>query len=191
MSTLLSFMSRSGNEFDKLLAPHIDSLYRLAYRFTGQRHDAEDLVQELLLRLYKRRQTLREVRELKPWLARSLYNLYIDSVRSNQRSPLGLQDGDADEKLHQLIDPAPQPDNMAELDEIEKELARAINKLDEIHRSLIIMHDMEGYTLNDLSQIMALPVGTLKSRLHRARNKLREKIQNKREPFSTPQRVNA
>lgn len=176
MPTLFSFKSRNHTEFDELLAPHIESLYRLAYRFTGRKEDAEDLVQELLLRLFARMDRLREVRELKPWLARSLYNLYIDTIRGIKRSPLGHLDGDSDNVLALLEDQHAQPDNHLELSQQQKQLMQAVNSLGEAHRSLVIMHDMEGYTLNEMSQIMALPIGTLKSRLHRARNKLRESI---------------
>ena len=187
MPTLFSFKSRNSTEFDELLSPYIEFLYRLAYRFAGKKEDAEDLLQELLLRLYPRMDTLREVRELKPWLARSLYNLYIDMLRSSKRSPLGNLDGDSDNVLAMMEDQHTQPDNHMELTQQQRQLMQAVNSLGEVHRSLVIMHDMEGYTLAELSQIMDLPLGTLKSRLHRARNKLRDKIQ--REPVSEQQRV--
>ncbi len=188
MSGLIFFPFNSqGADFERLLAPYMDALYRLAYRFTGQRQDAEDLVQELLLRLYARRKQLHQVEELKPWLARSLYNLYIDTLRQRQRSPLGRTDSDSEPHLSLMVDPAPQPDNQAELSETEKRLVAALDTLNESHRSLIILHDMEGYTLKELAQIFAIPTGTLKSRLHRARRNLRDQLDW--EPFGPQQRV--
>jgi len=187
MSTLFSFKSRNSTEFDELISPYIEPLYHLAYRYTGSKENAEDLVQELLLRLYPRMDTLRQVRELKPWLARSLYNLYIDTIRSNKRSPLGNLDGDSENILALLEDQHIQPDNHIELTQQQQQLMQAVNTLGETHRSLVIMHDMEGYTLSEMSNILDLPIGTLKSRLHRARAKLREII--KMEPDNEKQRV--
>lgn len=188
MSTLFSFKSRAHSEFDDLVTQHIESLYRLAYRFTGKKEDAEDLVQELLVRLYPRVNTMRKVENLRPWLARSLYNLYIDTIRSNKRSPLGHLEGDSENILPLLEDQNTLlPDNSLELSQQQKQLIDAVNLLGEAHRSLVIMHDMEGYTLAELSDSMNLPVGTLKSRLHRARQKLRKAI--RMEPNADKQRV--
>jgi RNA polymerase sigma-70 factor (ECF subfamily) len=187
MSTLFSFKSRAHTEFDDLLTQHIEPMYRLAYRLTGKKEDAEDLVQELLLRLYPQVNTMRKVENLKPWLARSLYNLYIDTIRKNNRSPLGHLDGDSENVLPLLEDQNTLPDNQLELSQQQKQLLEAVNLLGEAHRSLVIMHDMEGYTLAELSDSMNLPVGTLKSRLHRARKKLRKSI--RMEPNADKQRV--
>ncbi len=184
-STLIPFRRRDADDFEQRIGPHVDDLYRLAYRFTGNRHDAEDLVQELLTRLFDRRRQLRDIENLRPWLARSLYNLYIDSLRSHQRTPFSQLEDDA-ARLDQL--PAPQ---QGEYDDFDRVLQQALYSLSETHRSLILFHDVEGYTLPELSQILAQPLGTLKSRLHRARARLREKLREQdMEPFAGEHRVN-
>jgi len=179
--------NKQGEQFESLLAPHIDTLYRLAYRFTRQRHDAEDLVQELLLKLYPKLKQLQEIEQLRPWLARTLYNLYIDTLRRQQRSALGNVDFDSESELASLIDAAPEPERRAELDDTGNQLANALAQLKESQRTLIILHDVEGYTLTELAEILSHPLGTLKSRLHRARNQLRELLTT--EPFESERRV--
>ena len=73
-------------QFEALLRPHLDRLYRLAYRFTRSREDAEDLLQSLLTKLIPQQERLAQVELLGPWLARSLYHLYVDQARQRQRS---------------------------------------------------------------------------------------------------------
>lgn len=185
--SLLPFRPRTPG-FEQMLAPHLESLYRLAYRFTGVRHDAEDLVQELLVRLYPKRSELNKVEEQRPWLARSLNNLYIDTLRSRQRTALGHAEHDSDSILEMISGTDPEPSTRLEQQDRTRQIESALSLLSEAHRSLIIMHDMEGYTLPELTQVFDLPLGTLKSRLHRARNNLRELLQ--REPFDEHRRVN-
>lgn len=184
---LIPFRTRVPG-FEQTLAPHIESLYRLAYRFTGARHDAEDLVQELLVRLYPKRKELGKVEKLRPWLARSLHNLYIDSLRSRQRSPLGHVEQDSEVHLELVRDVDPGPSTRIEQQDRTQQIESALAQLSEVHRSLIIMHDMEGFTLPELTQVFDTPLGTLKSRLHRARNNLRELLRT--EPFDEHRRVN-
>ncbi|MCK7579430.1 MAG: RNA polymerase sigma factor [Chromatiales bacterium] len=88
------FQRRRSGSFEALLAPHIEHLYRLAYRFTGNRPDAEDLVQDLLVKLYPRRAELTGIDYLQPWLVRALYNLFIDAVRRAGRNPLATASSD-------------------------------------------------------------------------------------------------
>jgi RNA polymerase sigma-70 factor (ECF subfamily) len=162
------FRARRGGSFEAVLAPHIEHLYRLAYRFTGNRADAEDLVQDLLVKLYPRRAELAAIDYLQPWLVRALYNLFIDSVRRAGRSP--LTDASGDEVLPALEDvPARDPEDPL----LQQRLQQALLALNADQRSLIVLHDIEDYTLQELEQLLDAPVGTLKSRLHRARARLR------------------
>ncbi|MFQ5488882.1 MAG: RNA polymerase sigma factor, partial [Gammaproteobacteria bacterium] len=83
MAKILGFSSKRADQahFERLLRPHLEQLYRLAYRFTGNATDAEDLVQDLLIKIYPRREELKQVEKLRPWLARVMYNLFIDHKR--------------------------------------------------------------------------------------------------------------
>jgi RNA polymerase sigma-70 factor, ECF subfamily len=168
------------NEFDQLVRPHLDRLYRLAYRFTGAREDAEDLVQELCARMLPRLEELRRLDRPGPWLARALHNLYVDQARHRGRSPV-----DSVEELPDVAAPAADPEVLAGI--TAEQIVRALASLPAEQRAVVAWHDIEGYTLEELAEARDLPLGTLKSRLHRGRAALRKLLM---EPFGAPGRVN-
>lgn len=175
--SLISYLKRgAGDEFETLLRPHIPHLYRLAYRFCGNGHDAEDLVQDMLVKLYPRGAELAKIDRLRPWLSRVLYYEFVDSVRRKARSPLGnLTDTDDDVQgsLETLASDQPGPEEYLERVFTATELEQALAMLSADHRALLILHDVEGHTLPELASLLEIPLGTLKSRLHRARTRLR------------------
>jgi RNA polymerase sigma-70 factor (ECF subfamily) len=175
-------------QFEQLLQPHLSQLYRLAYRFTGQRDDAEDLVQDLLLKLYPRMAEIESLDNPAPWLARVLYHQYIDRIRRQQRSPLQLM---GEEEIAYEIHPddGAQPSQEMENEIRGRMLQQALNELNEDQRMAVMLHDVEGYSLQEIENILGVTQGTLKSRLSRARGKLREKLQEM-EPDSQFVRVN-
>lgn len=174
------FRSGPHHQFEQLVAPHLERLYKYAYRLCGQRDDAEDLVQDLLLKLYPRLDEMKEIDKLGPWMARVLYRMYIDNVRRQQRSPIELMD---DEESGYDTHASAQPGPLEHIDTgiTQGFLVDALEKLGEEHRILIMLHDVEGHNLQEIHDITGLPVGTIKSRLSRARAKLREMIR-KRDP---------
>ncbi|HWQ37144.1 MAG TPA: RNA polymerase sigma factor [Burkholderiales bacterium] len=187
MGKFVRFLKRSLGQdpFALLLGPYVDSLYRAAYRFTGRVEDAEDLVQSLLLRLYSKREELARVKDLRPWLVRALYNLFVDTVRRNGREPAA--DATGEEAISQLHGPGPEPVETAARAQLEAQIAAALERLNVEQRVVVTLHDMEGYNLAEISQVLDLPIGTVKSRLHRARARLRECL--RRELFCVTQRV--
>ncbi|MFO8155537.1 MAG: sigma-70 family RNA polymerase sigma factor, partial [Thiohalospira sp.] len=160
-------------------APHVPALYRIAHRYTGSADEAEDLVQELLTRLYPRRRELAEVRVLRPWLLRSLHNLHVDRVRREARRPgdrpAESAEGGAVDVEH-LSGDAPTPEELAAGQWTTRQLQAALDALNTDQRAVVVLHDVEGHTLEELASILETPVGTLKSRLHRARGRLRERL---------------
>lgn len=175
-------------QFEQRLRPHLPQLYRLAYRFTGQADDAEDLVQDLLLKLYPRLQEIEALENPAPWLAKVLYRQYIDRLRRDQRSPvLPMDEQQSAYEFHP--DDQPHPDDVADNQITSRILQQALNQLNEDQRVAVIMHDVEGYSLQELEGILDVPQGTLKSRLSRARARLRDAIQDM-EPDSAFTRVN-
>lgn len=159
--------------FSALLTPHLSRLYRLAQRLTSNVADAEDLLQDVLLKLYQRRRELSSIDSLAPWLCRVLYNQFLDDVRQRKRQRLRIAasaDGateDGGDPPHEIA--APQG-RLFDFGEVRTALA----KLSVEHRTVLLMHDAEGYKLIEIQQITDIPIGTLKSRLHRARRRLRE-----------------
>ncbi|MBI5450502.1 MAG: RNA polymerase sigma factor [Gammaproteobacteria bacterium] len=167
--------------FQQLLAPHTGPLFRLAWRFCGSRHDAEDLLQDLLIKLYPRLPELEQVEQLRPWLSRVLYRLFIDMHRSQSRSPLHLvTDHHGDEEdapdpiLEQPADSGDEPEHALGQTQLQREIQAGLDRLSDNHRTVLMLHDVEGYALNEMEIILDCPIGTLKSRLHRARARLRE-----------------
>ncbi len=174
-------------EFESLVGPFIPDLYRLAYRFTTNSHDADDLIQNVLLKLYPRLEELRAVERLKPWLAKVLYREFIDSKRREKRwlklvEPLEFNDLDRDyQAVMENRDWA--PEDLHGQEEQWRLLSRAVNSLNGDQQTLITMHDIEGYTVSELTEILDLAPGTIKSRLHRARASLRSYLEREPEAF--------
>jgi RNA polymerase sigma-70 factor (ECF subfamily) len=168
---------RETGSFENVLRPHIRPLYRLAIHYCGNQQEAEELLQELLYRLYTRQREVLAVEKLRPWLVRVLYNLFVDRFRREQLRPsafseLGWEE-EADETAAMLIQAEEQPEREFEQGLTRERLLACLQKLPEPQRVLLLMHDVEEYTLLELETILETPVGTLKSRLHRARERLR------------------
>lgn len=163
----------SAHEFEALVEPHLKQLWKTAYRFTGRREDAEDLLQDLLAQLYPLRQKLADVEALGPWLLRSLYHLFIDRRRSWGRNVLSQSDSDKG-RLESIQSSTPGPEDAASADSVQKVVLKALATLDPDQRAVVVLHDIEGHTLAELQVQLDVPIGTLKSRLFRGRGKLRE-----------------
>lgn len=164
-------------QFEELVRPHLDGLYRLAFRYTRKREDAEDLVQDLALKVYGRLDELALLNNPRTWLAKVLYRQYLDKVRSQRRSHVRLvSDLSEGEAFMAEREPSTTPDPatyIGQQDTVAR-LESALGELGEEHRVLVLMHDVEGFDLNEIKEVVDLPIGTIKSRLHRARAKLRQ-----------------
>jgi RNA polymerase sigma factor (sigma-70 family) len=169
--------ANAAAEFDHLLRDHIPALFRAAYRWTGAVDRAEDLVQELLARLYPKLDELRALDRIRPWALRVMYRIFVDQIRRERSSPVQFgtdpPDGGTEEEAQELIDPSAGPAELLERQLTQERVLAAWDRLGEEHRVVLSMHDIEDYSLPELAQIMDVPLGTLKSRLHRARLKLK------------------
>lgn len=169
---------RQAGAFENALRPHIRPLYRLAAQYCGNPQEAEELLQELLYRLYSRQHEVLAVEKLRPWLARVLYNLFVDRFRREQLRPasfteLGWEDEAASDAGFTPLHTEEQPERELEQSLTRERLLSCLQRLPPPQRLLLIMHDVEEYTLQELETILETPLGTLKSRLHRARDRLR------------------
>lgn len=161
--------------FEKLIRPHFERLYRLAWRLTGQKPEAEDLFQELLIKAYGKLDELVTIDEPGSWLCRVMYNLFIDERRRFARRRMhtveeGELSGDGLAGLPGSDDPVRNNERRERMER----LVAALCELSDEHRILVLLHDTEGYKLSEIQQLTGLPLGTIKSRLHRARARLRE-----------------
>jgi RNA polymerase sigma factor (sigma-70 family) len=172
----------SAAEFDQLMRGHIRPLYRYAYRWTGDVDLAEDLVQETLTRLFTELPRLREIDVLRPWAARVMYRIFVDWLRRAHRSPVFFvgRSGttgavlDDDDEVIEAADEAWDPAELTERAFERERIAAAWPRLHQQHRVVLSLHEIEGYSLEEVAAIIEAPLGTAKSRLHRARRHLRE-----------------
>lgn len=170
-------MSASVNQalFERLLGPHLDRLYGLAWRLAGNRTDAEDLFQDLLVKAYTKLDTLAGIEEPAPWLSRVMYNLFIDRQRQIKRRRLrtveeGALPGDGLAQFAGSDDPVADRQRLERLERLDT----ALRQLSDEHRLVVLLHDTDGYKIGEIQALTGLPTGTIKSRLHRARARLRE-----------------
>ena len=170
-------MSTSNNNsaFEKLVRPHFDRLHRLAWRLTGQKAEAEDLFQELLIKAYGKLDDLVQIDEPGSWLSRVMYNLFIDERRRYARRRMhtveeGEMTGDGLAGLPGTENPEWDHERLERMQKLDS----ALSQLSDDHRVIVLLHDTEGYKLTEIQELMGVPVGTVKSRLHRARARLRE-----------------
>jgi RNA polymerase sigma-70 factor (ECF subfamily) len=161
--------------FERLVRPHFDRLYRLAWRLAGQKSEAEDLFQELLIKAYGMLDELVEIDDPGSWLCRVMYNLFIDEHRRFARHRMHIvEEGQLGADGLEHFAGADNPVTNNERREKIGQLERALGQLSDEHRIVVLLHDTEGYKLREIGSLTGVPVGTLKSRLHRARARLRE-----------------
>jgi RNA polymerase sigma factor (sigma-70 family) len=155
-------------EFRELVAAHRPALYRSAYRLTGNRQDAEDVVQEVCVRAYTHLATLRTLEQPKSWLLKIAYRVFVDGTRRRTRSPVHATSEDFDATR---CSDEPSPEERAEAELAERRLLAALAELDREQRALLALH-VEGYTLAELTAMTDLSADVLKARLYRARVRL-------------------
>ena len=161
--------------FERVVRPHFDRLYRLSWRLAGSKAEAEDLFQELLVKAFGMLDELVHIEEPGSWLCRVMYNLFVDQHRRFVRQRMHLVDeghlpgaGLAD--LPGSFDPVEDNERREQF----RRLDAALQQLSEEHRVVVLLHDTEGYKLEEIEGMTGIPVGTIKSRLHRARARLRQ-----------------
>lgn len=162
-------MAAGDNSFESLALPHLDALYRVARRLARSDHEAEDLVQETVLKAYKSFQTF-EMREfgIKPWLFRILNNTYLNWLARDKRAPrpgdqavLEALPGDASEIAPDI-----------DYDQVDEEVKRAIDQLPVEFRSVVVLWATSEFSYQEIASILSVPIGTVMSRLHRGRAQL-------------------
>jgi RNA polymerase sigma-70 factor (ECF subfamily) len=168
--------------FDLIVYRHKVPLIDFAYRFIGDRDTAEDLVQETFVRVYKNIKRYREdAASFRTWMYRIAANLCKNELRNRStrsrillNSAIGAQSGG--DRMEEALDDSMGPDLQLEEKELQRALAQAISRLPEKLRISIILRDIEGMTYEEISRIINRPIGTVKSRINRARLMLKDKM---------------
>jgi RNA polymerase sigma factor (sigma-70 family) len=149
--------------FDQEFMPHINAMYNFAYRLTLDRDDAKDLLQDTYLKAYRFIDSFQEGTNAKAWLFRILKNSFINDYRKKSKEPAKVD--------YQEVETYYNSEDM-----IGDEISNALNALDVDFRTVIILCDLEGFKYEEMAKILDIPIGTVRSRLHRARNLLKEKL---------------
>ncbi|MEX0966641.1 MAG: sigma-70 family RNA polymerase sigma factor [Bacteroidia bacterium] len=162
--------------FNEEFLPHIESVYNFAFYLTNDEEDAKDLLQESFLKAYKYAGYYQEGTNAKAWLLKILKNTFINEYRKKSTKPRQLD--------YDNIEGREVSEDMGIVDlrhEVFKEMigdeiTKAINELPADYRLIILLCDLEGFKYEEIAKIVDVPVGTVRSRLHRARNLLKEKL---------------
>jgi RNA polymerase sigma factor (sigma-70 family) len=167
--------------FDQEFMPHIDSMYNFGFRLTFDEDDAKDLVQDTYLKAYRFINSFEQGTNAKAWLFRILKNSFINDYRKKSKQPAKID--------YQEVETYYNSDDVdygittdlrvdAVKDMLGDEISNALNSLAVDFRTVIILCDLEGFTYEEMAKILDIPIGTVRSRLHRARNLLKDKLRS-------------
>ena len=154
--------------WEELARSHGRFLYTVAYRLTGNREDAEDLVQEVLLRVRRGLETY-QPGSMEGWLSRIATNAFLDDVRRKKRRPEDLLPEDPD----WVLPPSPAADEARAAEVLPDDVQQALRALPEDFRAAVVLCDVVGLPYQEIGESLGIPVGTVRSRIHRGRAMLR------------------
>lgn len=173
--------------FNELIQRYEKQVFNLAYRLTGNYDDANDVASDTFVRIYNSIGKFRGDAAFSTWLYRIVTNVYLDTRKRRLAHPhssleeyLELEDGSL---TRQIEDPLPGPQHNVEERERYEILQAAISELPEFQRIIIVLYHIQELPYEDIAEILDMPLGTVKSRLNRARRALREKLASQRELF--------
>jgi RNA polymerase sigma-70 factor, ECF subfamily len=175
---LVALMSetRTGSEFANEAITHLDSLYRGALRLTRNPEQAQDLVQDTYVRALRYQHSFEAGTNMKAWLFAIMRNLFWDRFKSSHKDDVSLDDVGEFPLYDKLKDSAEIPEAEV-LDKLAAgEVVKAIEQLPPLHREVVLLVDVEGFSYKDAAQVLGIPIGTVMSRLHRARQQLQKSL---------------
>ena len=165
--------------FNGEFMPHIRAMYNFGFRLTLDRDDAKDLVQDTYLKAYRFIESFQKGTNAKAWLFRILKNSFINDYRKKSKEPSKVDYQEVEtyynsEEVDRQITPDLRVESLKDM--IGDEISNALNSLDVDFRTVIILSDLEEFKYEEMAKILDIPIGTVRSRLHRARNLLKEKL---------------
>lgn len=163
--------------FEELLSRHLRSIYRVAYRLAGNADDAEDLLQEAVTEAFRAFGRYQPGTYFDRWVYRIMHRTHIDWIRRRGRRPETSYDApsgvDGDPLITRLGDVHTDPQHLTEAHELDGPIQAALDELPPEFRTVVVLADIEGLSYDEIAAVAACPVGTVRSRLHRAREALR------------------
>jgi RNA polymerase sigma-70 factor (ECF subfamily) len=179
MAELTKKEVKKQEDFNEEIIPHLDALYNFGLRLTSDTNDAEDLVQDTIVKAYRFFSSYEKGTNAKAWLFRILKNSYINNYRKKSKKPQQV-DYDEVSTFYETIraertDTSDLEDKMfREL--IDDELSNALDNIPEDFRTVVLLCDVEDFTYEEIANMLDVPIGTIRSRLHRGRNLLKAEL---------------
>lgn len=176
------------NAFNILVETYQSRVLNMAYGMLSNAEDANDAAQEVFIKIYRNIERFEEKSSLSTWIYRITVNVCNDMLRKRTRhaptiSLFSRGNNDDDEKPLEIKDNTPTPEERMEMTETQKEVRHALDELSDEFKTVITLYDLEGLSYDEISEILKCPVGTIKSRLNRARKALKKNLSEKRELF--------
>src|SRR5699024_3244284 len=156
---------------DELVREHADRVYRLAYRLSGNAHDAEDLTQDTFIRVF-RSLSKYQAGTFEGWLHRITTNLFLDMVRRRARIRMEALPEDTE----RVVGDAPDPEQIYQDTRLDPDLQAGLDGLNPDYRAAIVLCDIEGLSYEEIATTLGVKLGTVRSRIHRGRQALREHL---------------
>jgi RNA polymerase sigma-70 factor, ECF subfamily len=168
-------------EFEQIALPYMNSVYHFSYNLAGNTDDAQDLLQETYLKAFRFFGTFQRGTNCKAWLFQIAKNSFINRYRKQSREPDKVS-YDAIEEFYDTIRPVTTESNNLDVtffrDMLDDEIAAALQLLPELFREVLMLSDIESMTYEEIAEIVGCPIGTVRSRLHRARKILRDQLRD-------------
>ena len=165
--------------FDTEFMPHVDSMYSFAFRLTFDEDDAKDLVQDTYMKAFRFINSFERGTNAKAWLFRILKNSFINEFRKKSKQPAKVDYNEV-EQYYNSDDTGENITTDLRVETVQHmigdEVSGALNAIPVNFRTVMILSDLEGFTYEEMSKILDIPIGTVRSRLHRARNMLKENL---------------
>jgi RNA polymerase sigma-70 factor (ECF subfamily) len=162
--------------WEQVVRDHSDRVYRLAYRLTGNSHDAEDLTQEVFVRVFRSLSSYTPG-TFEGWLHRITTNLFLDLARRRQRIRF---EGLGEEADARLCGAEPTPSQAFDERHLDLDIAAALADLPPDYRAAVVLCDIEGLSYNEIADALGVKLGTVRSRIHRGRAQLRTALEHRR-----------
>ncbi|MDZ7659965.1 MULTISPECIES: sigma-70 family RNA polymerase sigma factor [Fodinibius] len=179
MAELTKEEIQKQEDFEEEIVPHLDAMYNFALRLTSDPSDAEDLVQDTIVKAFRFFSSYEKGTNAKAWLFRILKNSYINNYRKQSKQPNQV-DYDEVSEFYETIradrtDTSDLEDKMfREL--VDDDISQALEELPEDFRTVVLLCDVEGFTYEEIANMLDVPIGTIRSRLHRGRNLLKAQL---------------
>src|SRR5487761_647518 len=162
--------------WEEIVRAHSARVYRLAYRLTGNQHDAEDLTQEVFVRVFRSLSSYTPG-TFEGWLHRITTNLFLDGARRKQRIRF---EGLADELAYRLPGSEPTPAEAFDDTHLDDDVQAALKALPPEYRAAVVLCDIEGFSYEEIAATLGVKLGTVRSRIHRGRAQLRTALEHRR-----------